>query len=257
MTLAKRIIPCLDVDGGRVVKGINFQGLRDVGDPVELAQRYEDQGADEVVFLDISASHQGRDTTLEMVRRCAERLTIPLTVGGGVRTPDDMRAALNAGADKVAVNTAALDDPSLIDACSERFGAQCVVVAVDAKSHGDGTWTCFTHGGRTDAGRDLLDWCREAAERGAGEILLTSMDADGVQTGYDLPMLEAVVQAVPIPVVASGGCGEPAHMVDALQAGADAALAASIFHDATHTVGEVKTLLADAGIPIRPSLVTQ
>ncbi len=252
MTLAKRIIPCLDVDAGRVVKGINFQNLRDVGDPVELAARYEEQGADEVVFLDIGASHQGRETTLDMVRRTAERLTIPLTVGGGIRTPDDMRAALNAGADKVAVNTAALDHPELIDACSERFGAQCVVVAVDGKAHDDGSWHAYTHGGRTDTGRDAVAWCQEAAQRGAGEILLTSMDADGVQTGYDLPFLQAVCSAVSIPVVASGGCGEPAHMVDALQAGADAALAASIFHDGMHTVGETKALLAAAGVPIRP-----
>lgn len=252
--LAKRVIPCLDVDAGRVVKGVNFQGLRDVGDPVELAVRYEEQGADEIVFLDISASHEGRDTTLDMVRRTAESLSIPLTVGGGVRSPADMRAALNAGADKVAVNTAALDRPDLINECAERFGAQCVVVAVDAKLSGDGTWNCYTHGGRTDTGRDALDWCREAAERGAGEILLTSMDADGVQTGYDLPMLRAVTSAVSIPVVASGGCGEPTHMVDALATGADAALAASIFHDGTHTVGEVKRLLAAAGVPVRPVL---
>lgn len=255
MTLAKRIIPCLDVDAGRVVKGVKFQDLRDVGDPVELAARYEQQGADEVVFLDISASHEGRETTLDMVRRCAERLTIPLTVGGGIRKPEDMRAALNAGADKVAVNTAALDNPQLINDCSERFGAQCVVVAVDGKSNGDGTWNAYTHGGRTDTGKDAVAWCQEAAERGAGEILLTSMDADGVQTGYDIPFLAAVCNAVNIPVVASGGCGEPAHMVDALAAGADAALAASIFHDGMHTVAETKSLLANAGIPIRPAEV--
>ncbi len=250
MTLAKRIIPCLDVDGGRVVKGVNFQDLRDIGDPVELAALYERQGADEVVFLDISASHQGRDTTLDMVRRTAETLTIPLTVGGGVRTPDDMRAVLNAGADKVAINTAALDNPELIDDCAACFGAQCVVVAVDGKSNGDGTWNCYTHGGRTDTGRDLLEWVAESAERGAGEILLTSMDADGVQTGYDIDMLRAVSQAVSVPVVASGGCGAPEHMVEALQ-WADAALAASIFHDDMHTVGAAKQVVAAAGIPIR------
>lgn len=251
MTLAKRIIPCLDVDSGRVVKGVKFQDLRDVGDPVALAARYEEQGADEVVFLDISASHEGRDTTLEMVRRTAQQLFIPLTVGGGVRRVDDMRAALNAGADKVAINTAALNDPELIDACSERFGAQCVVVAVDAKSNGDGTWNVFTHGGRNDTGRDCLSWCKEAAERGAGEILLTSMDGDGTRDGYDLELMRAVGGAVSIPVIASGGCGEARHMVDALAAGADAALAASIFHDGDATVSEVKGLLREAGIEVR------
>lgn len=249
MTLAKRIIPCLDVDAGRVVKGVKFQDLRDVGDPVELAARYEAQGADEVVFLDISASHEGRETTLDMVRRTAERLFIPLTVGGGIRTPDDMRAALNAGADKVAINTAALNDPDLIDACSARFGAQCVVVAVDAKSNGDG-WNVYTHGGRKDTGRDALAWCQEAAQRGAGEILLTSMDGDGTRDGYDLELTRAISEAVSIPVIASGGCGRPQDMIPAL-ATADAALAASIFHDGDHTVGEVKQMLRDAGIEVR------
>jgi cyclase len=256
VTLAKRIIPCLDVDGGRVVKGIKFQNLRDVGDPVELAARYEEQGADEVVFLDISASHEGRATTLEMVRETAEKLTIPLTVGGGISSPAHMRNALNAGADKVAINTAALDYPELINECSQRFGAQCVVVAVDAKSNGDGTWNCYSRGGRTDTHRDLIEWCKEATERGAGEILLTSMDADGVKTGYDVAMLQAVAGAVAIPVVASGGCGEPGHMVGAFESGADAALAASIFHDGIHTVAEAKQTLAAAGLPIRPLEVT-
>lgn len=253
MTLAKRIVPCLDVDAGRVVKGVNFQDLRDIGDPVELAHRYEVQGADEVVFLDISASHEGRATTLDMVRRCAEQLFIPLTVGGGIREPDDMRAALNAGADKVAVNTAALLRPELITDCAQRFGRQCVVVAVDAKSNGDGTWNAYTHGGRTDTGLDAVQWCMDAARRGAGEILLTSMDGDGTRDGYDTELLRAVCDAVDIPVVASGGCGEPAHIVPALQAGADAALAASIFHDGDATVADVKRLLADAGIPVRPA----
>ncbi len=253
MTLAKRIVPCLDVDAGRVVKGVNFQDLRDIGDPVELAHRYEVQGADEVVFLDISASHEGRATTLDMVRRCAEQLFIPLTVGGGIREPDDMRAALNAGADKVAVNTAALLRPELITDCAQRFGRQCVVVAVDAKSNGDGTWNAYTHGGRTDTGLDAVQWCMDAVRRGAGEILLTSMDGDGTRDGYDTELLRAVCDAVDIPVVASGGCGEPAHIVPALQAGADAALAASIFHDGDATVADVKRLLADAGIPVRPA----
>ncbi|MGB1586580.1 MAG: imidazole glycerol phosphate synthase subunit HisF [Thermoplasmatota archaeon] len=251
MTLAKRIIPCLDVDAGRVVKGVNFQDLRDVGDPVALAARYEAQGADEVVFLDISASHEGRDTTLDMVRRTAQTLSIPLTVGGGIRTADDMRQALNAGADKVAVNTAALLDPDLIDACSARFGAQCVVVAVDAKSNGDGTWNVYTHGGRKDTGIDCLAWCQEAAQRGAGEILLTSMDGDGTRDGYDLQLNETISRALSIPVIASGGCGNVDHIVEALAAGADAALAASIFHDGDATVADVKRQLDEAGIPVR------
>lgn len=251
MTLAKRIIPCLDVDAGRVVKGVNFQDLRDVGDPVELAARYEAQGADEVVFLDISASHEGRDTILDMVRRTAETLSIPLTVGGGIRKADDMRQALNAGADKVAVNTAALLDSELINACSARFGAQCVVVAVDAKSNGDGTWNVYTHGGRNDTGKDALAWCQEAAQRGAGEILLTSMDGDGTRDGYDLELNQRISHAVSIPVIASGGCGRIEHIVEALAAGADAALAASIFHDGDATVGDVKQQLASAGIPVR------
>ncbi len=250
--LAKRIIPCLDVDAGRVVKGVKFQDLRDIGDPVELAKRYEAEGADEVVFLDISASHQGRDLTLDMVRRTAETLFIPLTVGGGIRSPDDMRAALNAGADKVAINTAALADPKLITRCSERFGAQCVVVAVDAKRTATGSWNVFTHGGRNDTGRDALAWCQEAAERGAGEILLTSMDGDGTRDGYDLELTNAVSTALGIPVIASGGCGEAAHIVAALASGADAALAASIFHDGDATVAEVKALLTEAGVAVRP-----
>lgn len=256
MSLAKRIIPCLDVDAGRVVKGVRFQDLRDIGDPAALAVEYERQGADEVVFLDITASHEGRDTVLDLVRRSAEDLSIPLTVGGGVRTPEDMRATLNAGADKVAINTAALADPSVITACSRRFGAQCVVVAVDAKRvtapDAPPTWHVFTHGGRNDTGRDAIDWCREAAQRGAGEILLTSMDADGTRDGYDLDLLRAVSAAVNVPVVASGGCGDAAHMVDALAAGADAALAASIFHDKDASVADVKSLLGEAGIPVRP-----
>ncbi|MEK6976007.1 MAG: imidazole glycerol phosphate synthase subunit HisF [Candidatus Thermoplasmatota archaeon] len=259
MTLAKRVVVCLDVDGGRVVKGVKFQGLRDVGDPAELAARYEAEGADEIVFLDISASHQGRATLLDAVRRTAERLFIPLTVGGGIASPDDMRAALNAGADKVAVNTAALDRPQLITECAARFGSQCVVVAIDAKrahpsiaSQGGRRWSVFSHGGRRDTGRDALHWAQDAARLGAGELLLTSIDADGTQSGYDLELTRAIAATVPIPVVASGGCGRPEHLADALKAGADAALAASIFHDRRTTVHDAKRILADQGIPVRP-----
>jgi cyclase len=252
MTLAKRIVVCLDVERGRVVKGVRFQGLRDVGDPAELARRYEAEGADEVVFLDITASHEGRATLLDTVRRTAEGLFVPLTVGGGIRSPEDMRAALNAGADKVAVNTAALERPALITDCSRRFGAQCVVVAIDAKRTGPGKWSVFTHGGRRDAGRDAVAWAEEAAQLGAGEILLTSMDADGTRDGYDLDLTRAVAVAVPIPVVASGGCGTPAHLADAFRAGADAALAASLFHDRQATVAEAKVQVAQAGWPVRP-----
>jgi len=251
MTLAKRVVVCLDVDAGRVVKGVKFRDLRDVGDPVALAKRYEDEGADEVVFLDISASHEDRATMLDVVRRTAEALFVPLTVGGGIRSPSDMRDALNAGADKVAINTAALAHPELIGACAERFGSQCVVVAVDAKRT-PGGWRVFTHGGRRDGGRDAVAWCQEAATRGAGEILLTSMDADGTHDGYDIELTRAVARAVPIPVVASGGCGEAGHMVKVLDAGADAALAASIFHDGHSRVGAVKRHLTEAGIPTRP-----
>jgi cyclase len=258
MTLSKRIVVCLDVDGGRVVKGVKFQGLRDVGDPAELARRYEAEGADEVVFLDISASHEGRATLLDSVRRTAEGLFIPLTVGGGIRSPDDMRAALNAGADKVAVNTAALERPQLITECSRRFGAQCVVVAVDAKRlsaampSGTPRWGVFTHGGRRDTGRDAVAWCKEAAGLGAGEILLTSMDADGTGAGYDLDLTRQVAAAVRVPVVASGGCGQAAHLSQAFSAGADAALAASLFHDRRATVAEAKVQVAQAGWPVRP-----
>jgi len=258
MTLAKRIVVCLDVDGGRVVKGVKFQDLRDVGDPAELARRYEAEGADEVVFLDISASHEGRATLLDAVRRTASGLSIPLTVGGGIRSPDDVRAALNAGADKVAVNTAALARPDLIAECSRRFGAQCVVVAVDAKADAaaPGRWGVFTHGGRRAAGRDAVAWCEEAARRGAGEILLTSMDRDGTQDGFDLGLIHEVASRVPVPVVASGGCGRPSHMADAFAAGADAALAASLFHDRRATVAEAKVQVAQAGWPVRPVPVT-
>ncbi|HUR61237.1 MAG TPA: imidazole glycerol phosphate synthase subunit HisF [Candidatus Thermoplasmatota archaeon] len=252
MTLARRIVACLDVAAGRVVKGVRFQDLRDMGDPVELALRYQEEGADEVVFLDITASHEARATLLDVVRRTSESLSIPLTVGGGIRSPDDMRAALNAGADKVAVNSAALADPALLDACSRRFGAQCVVLAVDCKATGSGRWTAFSHGGRRDTGRDALAWCLEGAQRGAGEILLTSMDADGTGQGYDLPLVRAVSGAVPVPVVASGGCGRALHIVEALGAGADAALVASLFHERKATVKEAKALVASAGLAVRP-----
>lgn len=250
MTLRKRIIPCLDVDNGRVVKGVNFLNLRDVGDPVELAKRYEEQGADELVFLDISATYEGRNTTLDMVQRTAEQLFIPLTVGGGVRSFEDVAATLKAGADKVAMNSAALARPELITECAKRFGAQCVVVAIDAKRV-DGQWNVFSHGGRKDTGLELLTWAKDVESLGAGEILLTSMDGDGTRDGYDLPMLEAVLAAVQIPVIASGGCGEPAHITAAFQHGASAALAASIFHDGDQTVGTVKSHLQQEGIPVR------
>lgn len=252
MTLAKRIVVCLDVDRGRVVKGVRFQDLRDMGDPAELAARYEREGADEVVFLDIVASHENRATLLDVVRRTAETLSIPLTVGGGIRTPDDMRAALNSGADKVAVNSAALARPDLLAECSRRFGAQCVVLAVDSKSVGPGRWRVFSHGGRRDTGRDAVAWCIEGARLGAGEILMTSMDADGTQAGYDLGLVRSVAEAVAVPTVASGGCGKPGHLVEALQAGADAALAATLFHEQKATVKEAKALVALAGLPVRP-----
>lgn len=249
--LAKRIIPCLDVDGGRVVKGVNFVDIRDIGDPVELAVRYEAEGADELVFLDITATHEARPAMLGVVRRTAEQLFIPLTVGGGIRTPDDMREALNAGADKVAINSAAVGNPELITECANRFGCQCVVVAVDAKRVGPGTWHVFTRGGRHDTGLDAVQWCEEAARLGAGEILLTSMDGDGTRDGYDVELLAAVRSRLSIPVIASGGCGNAGHIVDALRV-TDAALAASIFHDGDATVNEVKVQLKQAGLEVRP-----
>jgi cyclase len=248
--LRRRVIPCLDVDNGRVVKGVNFLNLRDIGDPASLARAYELQGADEIVFLDISATHEGRKTTLEMVTRTAEQLFIPLTVGGGVRSHEDVADTLKAGADKVAVNSAALANPNLITECKDRFGVQCVVVAIDAKKVGK-SWQVFSHGGRTETGRDLLAWANEVESLGAGEILLTSMDGDGTRDGFDLHMLRAVTAAVSIPVIASGGCGNPDHMVAAFQAGASGALAASIFHDGDQTVGTVKAHLQQQGIPVR------
>jgi cyclase len=251
MTLARRVIPCLDVDAGRVVKGTQFVDLRDAGDPAELAARYNQDLADELVFLDITASHQTRPILLDAVRRTADNVFIPLTVGGGIRTLDDMEALLRAGADKVSLNTSALQDPSLITRGAERFGEQCIVVAIDARREGDG-WGVYTHGGRNPAGRDAVAWAREATERGAGEILLTSMDRDGTQAGYDIALTRAVADAVAVPVIASGGAGEPEHLREVLTDGhADAALAASIFHFDSHPVPQAKQYLRDTGVPVR------
>jgi len=250
--LRKRVIPCLDVTNGRVVKGVNFVNLVDEGDPVELAERYVREGADEICFLDITASSDNRDTMLDVVHRTAEHVFVPLTVGGGVRTVADMRAALRAGADKVSVNTASVLDPDLIDECAAAFGTQCVVLAVDAKQVGDAEWEVYIHGGRTPTGKDAVEWIIEAVARGAGEILLTSMDRDGTYDGYDLPLLEAVRDAVSVPVIASGGAGTIEHCVDALQPGrADAVLAASIFHRKEIEIEDLKEGLAAAGIPAR------
>lgn len=252
--LRKRVIPCLDVTGGRVVKGVRFVELVDEGDPVELAARYVAEGADEICFLDITASSDGRETMLDVVHRTAENVFVPLTVGGGVRTVEDMRAVLRAGADKVTINTAAVERPVLIDECAVQFGNQCVVLAIDAKRD-NGSWEVYTHGGRTPTGRDAVAWAVEGAERGAGEILLTSMDQDGTKDGYDLQLLEAVRAAVTIPVIASGGAGAIEHCVDALDDGrADAVLAASIFHRREIEINDLKRGLASAGIPVRMGL---
>ena len=250
MALAKRIIPCLDVAEGRVVKGIQFVDLRDAGDPVEQAQRYDRERADELCFLDITASHEGRQATLDMIRRTAESVFIPFTVGGGVRSVDDFRAILGAGADKVAVNTAALRDPDLVARAADHFGSQCVVVAVDARRSGAG-WEVFTHGGRTLAGVDAVEWAARAGELGAGEILLTSMDRDGTRDGYDTELLRAVTDAVRIPVIASGGAGTLDHLHQGLAAGAHAVLAASMFHFGEFSVGEARAFLAERGHPVR------
>lgn len=249
--LAKRVIPCLDVKDGRVVKGIKFLDLRDAGDPVAAAQAYDEQGADELVFLDITASYEGRAIMLEVVRRTAERIYMPLTVGGGVRGIDDIKALLRAGADKLSLNTAALERPTVIREAAERFGSQCIVVAIDAKRE-NGRWGVYTHGGRYPAGRDAVAWAREAAELGAGEILLTSMDRDGTQDGYDLELTRAVARSVSIPVIASGGAGTLEHFYEGVVLGdADAVLAASIFHFGTHTVRDAKAYLKDRGVPVR------
>jgi cyclase len=253
--LTKRIIPCLDVTDGRVVKGTNFVDLRDAGDPVECAVVYNDQGADELVFLDITASSDGRKTMVDVVRRTAERCFMPVTVGGGIRTVDDMREMLLAGADKVGINTAAVKTPELISAGAEAFGSQCIVVAIDAKKKADGSgWEVFTHGGRNSTGLDAVEWAKRVEQLGAGEILLTSMDADGTKDGYDIGLTAAVSSAVRIPVIASGGAGTLDHLVEVLDAGkADAVLAASIFHFGEFTVGDVKAYLSDRGIPVRPN----
>ena len=254
--LAKRIIPCLDVTDGRVVKGVNFVDLRDAGDPVDCAVAYNEQEADEIVFLDITASSDERDTMVEVVRRTAERCFVPLTVGGGIREVADMRRMLLAGADKVGVNTAAIRRPELVDEGANTFGSQCVVVAIDAKRLGQGKWGVFTHGGRKPVkDLDAVEWAREVYNRGAGEILLTSMDADGTKDGYDIELTRAVSEAVGIPVIASGGCGTLDHMVEVLRDGhADAVLAASIFHFGEFTVPETKHYLAGQGIPVRPEV---
>ena len=249
--LAKRIIPCLDVKEGKVVKGINFKGLKEVGDPPTMAAEYEAQGADEITFLDITASLETRQTMLDIVTRTASNLFVPLTVGGGIRSVTDMRDALNAGADKVSVNSAAVKDPSIIGECAESFGRQCVVVAIDAKRVGD-HWEVFTHGGTRGTGIDAIEWAQRAQDLGAGEILLTSMDTDGVKNGYDIPLTAAVTDEVSIPVIASGGCGSMEHIYDVFsQTGASAALAASIFHYGECTVAEVKQYLRDKGVEVR------
>lgn len=250
--LTKRIIPCLDVDKGRVVKGVNFVGIQDAGDPVALAKAYDEAGADELVFLDITASVEGREIMLDMVRRTAEQVFIPFTVGGGLRTIEDIRTMLAAGADKVSICTPAVQNPDLIDEAAKRFGTQCIVVAIDAKSRGDGTWEAYIHGGRTPTGLDVLEWAKEVERRGAGEILLTSMDKDGTKDGYDLELTKAVSSAVSIPVIASGGAGKLEHMLDVLTVGqADAVLAASVFHYGQYTIGEVKSYLAKNGVLVR------
>jgi cyclase len=251
----KRVIPCLDVDAGRVVKGVRFLDIRDAGDPVQLAAHYDRAGADELVFLDITATHERRDTIAELARRTADDVFVPFTIGGGVRSVQDAQSVLDAGADKVSVNSAALARPDLIDELANVFGAQCVVLAIDAKQVGADAagprWEAFVAGGRRSSGRDAVDWAREGAERGAGEILLTSMDRDGTSDGYDLALTQAVSEAVEVPVIASGGAGELDHLVDALRAGADAVLCASIFHYGRHTIAEAKAHLAAAGIAVR------
>lgn len=251
--LKLRVIPCLDVKNGRVVKGVNFVSLRDAGDPVEQAAVYDAAGADELTFLDITASHENRDTILEVVSKTAEKIFLPLTVGGGVRTTDDMRRLLLAGADKCAMNSAAVSRPELVNEAANKFGSQCVVVAIDARQTAPGKWEVFTRGGRTPTGIDAIDWCREVAERGAGEILLTSMDRDGTGTGFDLELLKAATQAVRLPIVASGGVGKLGHFVEGAKAGATGLLAASVFHFGQFTIPQVKTALSEAGLPIRPS----
>jgi len=254
MGLAKRVIPCLDVDGGRVVKGVRFVDIRDAGDPVEVARRYDEQGADEITFLDITASSDERDTIVHVVEAVAAEVFIPLTVGGGIRSADDVRRMLKAGADKVGINTAAVQNPNLVRDASSRFGSQCIVVAIDARAvmNADKCWEVYTHGGRNPTGIDAVDWAQRMAEAGAGEILLTSMDKDGTRDGYDVQLTKAVADAVSIPVIASGGVGSLDHLVDGIRLGhADAVLAASIFHFGEHTVDEAKRCMQAAGIEVR------
>jgi len=256
MALAKRIIPCLDVENGRVVKGVQFLDIRDAGDPVEVAKRYDEQGADEITFLDITATHEGRDTMVHTVEKMASQVFIPLTVGGGIRTCDDIRTMLNAGADKVSINSAAIYNPEFVREASQRFGSQCIVVAIDAKKvSGEGEqnrWEIFTHGGRKPTGLDAVQWAVKMAELGAGEILLTSMDQDGVKNGYDLGVTKAIADAVNIPIIASGGVGNLQHLVDGVKlGGADAVLAASIFHFGEYTVPQAKEFMHQQGIEVR------
>lgn len=254
--LAKRIIPCLDVDAGRVVKGVQFVDIRDAGNPVEVARRYNEEGADEITFLDITASSDGRETMVHVVEQVASEVFIPLTVGGGIRTTDDVRRMLNAGADKVAINTAAVFNPEFVKEATSRFGSQCIVVAIDAKQvSGEGEplkWEIFTHGGRKPTGLDAVEWARKMVEYGAGEILLTSMDRDGTKIGFNIPLTHAICEAVSVPVIASGGVGNLQHLVDGVvEGGADAVLAASIFHFAEYTIGEAKQYMAERGVEVR------
>ena len=256
MGLAKRIIPCLDVENGRVVKGVNFVDIRDAGDPVEVAKRYNEQGADEITFLDITATHEGRATTVRTVEKIAEQVFIPLTVGGGIRSVEDVRTMLNAGADKVGINSAAITNPGLVREAAERFGSQCIVVAIDAKQvSGEGEplrWEIFTHGGRKPTGIDAVEWAKKMADLGAGEILLTSMDGDGTKKGFDLKLTRAISDAVSVPVIASGGVGNLEHLVEGvLEGGADAVLAASIFHFGEFTVPQAKAYMAERGVEVR------
>ena len=256
MGLAKRIIPCLDVDNGRVVKGVNFVGIRDAGDPVEVAKRYNEQGADEITFLDITATHEGRETTVHTVEKIAEQVFIPLTVGGGIRTVDDIRTMLNAGADKVGINSAAITNPGFVKEAAERFGSQCIVVAIDAKKvSADGEplrWEIFTHGGRKPTGLDAVEWAIKMVANGAGEILLTSMDGDGTKQGFDLELTRAISDAVHVPVIASGGVGNLEHLVEGvIKGGADAVLAASIFHFGEYSIPEAKQYMAERGVEVR------
>lgn len=250
--LAKRIIPCLDVTAGRVVKGVNFVELRDAGDPVEIARRYDEQGADELTFLDITASSDGRDLILHIIEDVASQVFIPLTVGGGVRTVEDVRRLLNAGADKVSINTSAVTNPQLVQDAAQRYGSQCIVVAIDAKQTSPNKWEVFTHGGRNNTGLDAIEWAQKMQQLGAGEILLTSMDRDGTKSGFDLELTRNISDAISIPVIASGGVGNLQHLADGIRQGhADAVLAASIFHYGEHTVQEAKQFMAQQGIPVR------